>query len=909
MSSRLVFVLCVGTFVPLAQPASAQRTTGQVVGTVTDDTGAVLPNVAVSLRGDAIMGVQGSTSNDKGYYRFVALPPGAYTLSFRMAGFGILNRQNVRVGVGGTTEENAALEVSPLSEEITVSADAAVVDTQSNQLSTNYDKGWVRNAPGRRFSFFDLIAAAPGVSRRHVAGFLDHGQLLPARRHGLHLAFQRFVGLPWPNTDAIEEIEVLSLGAPAEYGNVQGAVFNVVTRQGANSFHGDANVYYQNQGLTGRNTTDEEDGGQPYHRDRYHDASFQLSGPIVRDKLWFFGSFQYQRDFESAAGTPPEFPARFETERVFFKLNYQLNPRHKVMFAYHDDYYRIPERASALTAPTTLSLASGHNPSPNVTYTAVLSNRTYVEARYSGFYGVDHGDPLEEGSPGVQPRYFDLDSGAITGGIYSWWDGDVWKSAVSAKVSHFADTFLGGSHDFKFGVQYNTGGSDQIVGPNDFIYTYGTVPAYGYTQLPWHHGGQMRSLGTWVDDSFRLGSRLTINAGLRFDHSVARFESFPILDREGRETGQFSPAIDSLFTWNSLSPRIGFNAKLNADGKTLLKAHYGRYYRGIVTGEFAAVTPALTPRFLFSGLYDAQGNPLDTELVYDNANLRVDPGFQNPYTDQFVVGIERELFRNVGVSATFTHKRGRDYGGWRDTGGQYVEVEFLDDEGAEATGRPITVFRLTNSPDDRLFLLTNPEQMFSRYNGLVLQVRKAMANRWQMVSSLVLGKSEGRLGSSLDGPGSAQFATAGAFGANPNDYVNSDGLLIGDRPLAFKTQLVYELPAGFLVGANFTLQSGRPWGRQVRPARSVTGLSSIILAERIDGSRRVARQDLLDLRVQKEFKLGGAANVALFADVLNALNDDAFLGVQSRVATSSSFGRPSGFIFPRRMMVGAKLRF
>jgi hypothetical protein len=300
---------------------------------------------------------------------------------------------------------------------------------------------------------------------------------------------------------------------------------------------------------------------------------------------------------------------------------------------------------------------------------------------------------------------------------------------------------------------------------------------------------------------------------------------------------------------------------------------------------------------------------LDTELVFDNTNLRVDRGFRNPYTDQFVVGVERELFRNVGVSATFTHKRGRDSGAWRDIGGQYVGVEFLDNEGADATGQPISVFQLTSSPDERLFLLTNPEQMFSRYNGLVLQVKKAMANRWQLVSSLVLGKSGGRLGSSQGGPGSAQFGTAGAFGANPNDYINSDGLLIGDRPIAFKTQLVYEMPAGFLVGANVTVQSGTPWGRQVRPARSVTGLTSVILAERIDGSRRVARWDILSVRVQKEFKLRGRANLALFGDILNALNDDAYGSVQSRVATSSSFGRPSAFLFPRRMMVGAKLRF
>ena len=84
---------------------------------------------------------------------------------------------------------------------------------------------------------------------------------------------------PWPNTDAIEEIQVLSLGAPADYGNLGGAVFNVVTRQGSNTFHGDANFYYQTQSLTGRNTTDAQDNKQPYHRDEFKDTTVQLGGP------------------------------------------------------------------------------------------------------------------------------------------------------------------------------------------------------------------------------------------------------------------------------------------------------------------------------------------------------------------------------------------------------------------------------------------------------------------------------------------------------------------------------------------------------------------------------------------------------------------------------------------------------
>jgi hypothetical protein len=471
---------------------------------------------------------------------------------------------------------------------------------------------------------------------------------------------------------------------------------------------------------------------------------------------------------------------------------------------------------------------------------------------------------------------------------------------------------MGGSHDFKFGVQYNSGGSDYVLGPNDYIYTYGTEPSYGYTQLPFHQGGRMRNLGVFVDDTFRVGSRLSLNLGVRYDHSKAYFPKFGVLDREGNETGQFTDPVDEVFHWNTVSPRIGFNWKLSGDGKTVLKAHYGRYYRGIVTGEFDNTAPSITPRYLFSGTYDASGNPEGLEFVSDNSNLRVDPNFKGPHTDQFTVGIERELFKNVGLLVHYVNKRGERYGGYHDIGGQYVPDVYVDSAGAGATGATIPLQRYVGG--DRVFQLTNPDGMFTRFNGVTVQLIKRMADNWQMTSSFVWGRSTGRVGSSRPntgasgGPAGSQATTALTFGRNPNDFINSDGRLIADRPITFKTQLVYQFPAGFLAGANFTYQSGRPWGRLVRVS-NIVGIPTTIYAERIDGSRTVADQYLLDLRLQKEFKLGGTANVAFFADVLNVLNDDSFEDLQDRLGTSENFGLPTEYIYPRRVMIGAKLRF
>jgi hypothetical protein len=908
-----------------ASPLRAQETTGAVIGTVTDDTGAVLPGATVVLTGAKVAGEQTTVSSEKGLFRFAPLPPGAYEISVALSGFATQKHGPIKISLGNTSEENFSLKVSQLQEEVTVSAEAPVINTQGNQVSTNYDKDWVRNAPVPRFTFFDLINAAPGVNAAtsEAGGAITGSRSTSLGGSSSDNSYQvdgtdltspsDGNAWPFPNTDAIEEIQVLSLGAPAEYGNVQGAVFNVVTRQGTNEYHGDANFYYQSDGLTGRNTSADQDGGEPFHRDVFHDLSLQLSGPVVKDKLWFFASYQYQRSGDSVAGTSADFPTRSEADRMFLKLNWQISAKNKMQFAYHDDFYRLPGATSSVEDPTSVYVEHGHNPTPNVTFTSVISDKTYVEARYSGFYGKDHGDPIVSGQPRVKPRVIDLDTGLVTGGIYTWYDGDIHRTGASAKVSHFADNFLNASHDLKFGVQYSQGGTDYIRGYNDLIYAYSGVPAFGYSQIPFHDGAEERSVGAFVDDTVRMGSRFTLNLGLRYDNDRASFDPHPVLDGLGNPTDASVPGVSDVFTWNVVSPRLGFNWKLDKEGKTVVRGYYGRFYRGIVTGEFDPAAPAVPPRYLFS--FDDDGNRVDPEVVSDNSQIRVDPNFKNPYTDQFIIGFERELAKNIGLSVNYVYKRGKNYGGWKDVGGTYVPVVYSDTEGAGATGRDISVFARTSDPSESQFLLTNPPEMFTRFHGVTVELTKRMADNWQAVGSVVWSKSTGRLGSSLNGPADEPAGVATGpggqppFGQNPNDYINTDGRLIGDRPLTAKLQFVYMLPKGFMVAVNFLHQQGRPWSREVQLTEDLTGLPTQILAEPISGDQRVASQNVLDMRVQKEFGLGKRTAVALFADLLNLTNDDAFENVGSRLGTSDSFGLPTQYILPRRVMLGAKVKF
>jgi outer membrane receptor protein involved in Fe transport len=942
MRRSLVAVLAFLSLVAAVGPLHAQRITGQIVGTVTDTSGGALPGVTVTLKGEAVVGVQTATTNEKGFYRFVNLPPGTYSLSFALSGFSTQNRPGVKAAVGQVAEQNVSLGAGR-AEEVTVVGETPVVDSQSNTVSTNYDKDWVRNAPVPRFSMFDLLAASPGVSQSSqgsttMSAFGSGSDENSFQIDGTNLTSSSTgEAWPYPNTDAIEEIEVLSLGAPAEYGNVTGAVFNVVTRQGSNAFHGDANGYLQTSGLTGRNTTPTQEcagtndpaacaasGGLPYHRESFHDYTFQLSGPILKDKLWFFASYQHQLNAQSPVGVESRFFTNEVADRVFGKLNWQISTNHKVALGYHNDYYTLPGAPDANSAPSTVLVNTGQNPTPNLMYTGVLSAKTVLEARVAGFWGDDHGAPQQSGQARVQPRFYNLDTGQTTGGVYYWYDDKTYQSTASVKVSHFADNFLGSSHDFKFGVQYVNGGvHDAISGTNDLIFTsaydsYGNPGprAYGYQYQPYSYGGTTHGVGVFTDDTVRVNDRLTLNLGARYDRNTGSIPELAVRDHQGNPTGDVIHGRD-LFTWNAVAPRVGFKYKLTKDGKTVVGAHFGRYYRALVTAEYSSRI-GVSPHSTSAGAYDlATGTFIDPVVTQFSQNQSIPTSYKNPYTDQFAASLERELAPNLGISLYYINKRAREGPAWEDTTGQYADATIIDDVGAGATGKSIVVKQLISDPADSRYELTNRSYMKTDTNAFTAQVTKRMSKGWQLIAAYTYLDSKGLLPSSRSSDGllNRQNATArfSNFGQNPNDLVNATGKLLGDRPHTFKTQLMIQLPHGFLVGANYLFQSGRAWARRIR----VTDLNNLgfpnapnINLEVRDGSRRVPNQSNLDMRLQKGFSLGKGVKIDVFGDALNLLNSDTNQGVLSRnVDVPSDLGVASDYVLPRRFMLGAKLTF
>jgi outer membrane receptor protein involved in Fe transport len=936
-------ILVAVALLALAPPLWAQRTTGGISGTVKDGTGAALPGVTVAVSGPNVVGSQTTTTNEQGFYRLLSIPPGVYQVTFSIAGFKTVSHKDVHVDVGATVEQGASLEISQLQETLEVIGEAAVVDTTSNEVGANYDRNWVENAPLRRFSFLDLVAAAPGSQQVDSTGMSGRTMVYGSsydensfQLDGVDITenfFNEFSAEP--NTDAIEQVEVLSLGAPAEYGNLTGAVYNIVTRQGTNEFHGDLNYFHQSDGLTSSNTKDlknpdgtfvdacatDADPNQrcAFKRDRYRDFTAQIGGPIFKDKLWFFASFQYQRDSFGSVGVDTSNPLAFirdSADRYLFKLNWQVNPKHKLVANFHYDDKATDNGLGVNSAPTTAWTRRSNTPTPGLAYTGVLSDKTVLDLRYSGFYGEVTGGPTDPNQPRDLTRFVDLDTSSISGGHYYWYDVQPRRTTVTGKVSHLADNFLSSSHDFRFGVQYSDAVAQGLYGFNDIVYSYtyyGYQYGYGYERRPFSYSGNTRNIGVFADDTVRVNDRVSFNIGVRYDHNKAFSAEQQELDELAQPTGVRFPKTD-LFTWKSWSPRVGFNLKLTADGRTVLKGHWGRYHRSIATGEFANVVgPNVKPTF--SGTYNfATGSFENPTLSSDNTNLSIDPNYKSPRTDQYILSLERELKKSLGVSVNYVHKEGRDYPAWRDVAGEYAQVPVVDNFGDNPTGRTIQIFQLVSDPGARRFQITNPPGVESTVDAVSFDILKRMTGKWQLNASATWLRSTGRLTDSvgsvtLEQRGGLQFRR---FGRNPNDFVNTDGRLTGDVTWAFKVQAIYQLPAGFLLSANFSNHDGAHRVRRVSvrddPDPQIPE-GTVILLQKRGEIGRLPDVTLLDMRLQKDFKLGEKVRFSVFADALNLLNSDTWEGVQSSTVTSSAFNLPDEVVDPRRFMLGAKLRF
>ena len=917
-NGRLALVAAACVMLPWL--TAAQGLTGSLIGTVRDPQGRVLQGAVVHLRSPALIGGPSRvTTNDKGQLRFPALPPGSYVLDIEMPGFSTYHEENIRIGAGGTIERTAVLELAAIAESVVVEGSGSRLDARDPGFGTRFGADDIKTIPTRRASMFDLIRSAPGISPTSPASgtsttvsafgsgtnenqFLFDGTNFTCPCNGVARAE--------PGVDFIQEIHIQSVGASAEFGNVQGAVINVITRQGGERFLFDASYYTQMNSLTAQPiqlaVPDSVDLTSGYERARYRDVTANLGGPVVRDRLWFFAGYQHLRDYDSQPGTDPGFPRSDEQDKIFAKLTWRLTPALQLMQSVHDEFWVSPERPTFVT-PFEATTRS-HGSIPAITFghlTHTLSPTTLWDVRVGRFVYAQENPP----STGdlTTPSRFNRATGVTSGAPRQFGEMTIARTTAKATLNHYRPALLGADHQWKVGAQIERGEhqSWSAIPTGVRFVDNGEQPFQSVSSAPSSSGGLFLTAAAFASDAVTVSDWLTVNAGLRFDYSRATSQDLPALDSLGRESGEIVSGRGTLYTWNILSPRLGVTARLTRDGRTMLRASYGRFSQGVLTGELSPFHPGASP--VTTAAFDpATGGYTRTiSVVNPTLNLRLDPGLRAPRTDEYSVGVDREVGGQLAVAVAYVRKRGGNFIGWTDIGGQYVDgVRTLPD------GEVLPVSVLVNATSARRFLLTNPDDYSLTYNGLVLVVEKRRSHGWQAFGSYTYSRAYGLQPSSGTSAAGPQVSTIGppnptTFGRDPNDLTNARGRLPNDRPHIFRVMGSVEVPrTGVLIAGNLQYFSGKPWAATAQVLLP-QGDQRILLEPR--GTRRLAAQTLLDVRVSRPITFGGTVRFELLVDVLNALNDSAAEGLATDNLFSTNFGQPTAFVDPRRAMIGVRL--
>jgi hypothetical protein len=900
-----------------AQQASAQGLTGALFGTVKDGQGAVLSGATVRVTSPSLLGgTETITTNDHGQWRFPVLSPGSYTLRVELAGFAPFVEEGISLGAGATLSRTVELSIAGVSDSIVVEGAGSRIEARGSGVETRIDSEYLATIPSRRYSMFDAIRTAPGVSATSPSGgsintvsafgsggnenlFLIDGTNFTCPCAGVSRAE--------PSIDVIQEVQVQSVGISVEYGNIQGAVFNVITRQGSNRFQGDASSYWQTSGLTSAPVKQLIPGTATktgYDRVRYRDVTANAGGPIARDRVWFFGGYQYLRDYDSQPGTDPALPRKYEQNKFFGKFTEKLGHNIQLMESVNEEKWvnpQIPTSATPFEATQRLNASV-----PTVTYvqlTQTLSSNTVWDFRVGRFDFFRHDDP-SSGS-WTTSNHTDRITGRSSGNPQTL--GSLWLARTTAKatLSHTERAFAGADHDLKAGTSFEIGEHEQpsvIPGGIRYIDNSGQ-PFQSVSALPSNVGGRFVTAAFFASDTAAIGDRVTVSAGLRFDHAKAESQDLHAVDSQAHETDTIIHGLGTLYTWNLFSPRLGATVKLTGDGRTMLRGSYGRFYQGVLTGELSSAHPGAATVTTMAFDPATGGYTTPVSVVNPTKNIKIDPATRAPHTDEFSAGVDRELRTRLSAAIAVVHKTGGDYIGWTDTGGQYSQGTTLLPDGTT-----IPVYTLTNGTANRLFLLTNPNGYSMTYNGLILAMEKRRANGWQLLGSYTLSRTAGLQALSGATAADAQASTIApnvTFGRDPNNLTNAYGRLPNDRPQMFRLSGSYDVPrVGLTVAANMQYLSGKPWAATAQVS-TTQGDQRIFLEPR--GSQRLSSQSLLDLRVSKTIRIGTGGSVDLMADVLNVLNSTAEEAIATDNKFSTTYRNPTVYVDPRRAMLGARI--
>lgn len=920
--------------------------TGSIKGSVLDDQGNPLPGVSITVTGPALLGSLSTTTRGDGTFRVPLVPTGKdYVVVAELEGFQTSRMEGIIVSVGMTVTLIIEMKPAEIAESLTVVASSPTVDvTQSKTVQIITTEEMQRLPLGRNFNSAFRIAAGVVGTSVHGSGSYDTGLMIDGIQ--MNEPDQNVANVKNVSWVIMEEIELITAGASAEAFHALGGFLNIVTKSGGNKFSGEAQVYYTQESLTQilypEETLKAMGLSKPTSPIFDLDTSFTLGGPVVKDRIWFFGSSRYLYEKIHGNFRPTTILGKhydsYDREGSsyynFLKLTFQISKNIRVFAQAH---YETEEFPLYYTGWNKTDEANRHNKPYRVNYASnlnwFLGSNTFIDIRIGGLWFDWNGIFTKAADPNG-PRFIDTYTG------YEWgndtFNGNTHKviNYGSAKLTRFQDNFLGGNHEIKIGFEIQKNQSDWGFYRKNPMWWYyynenpyyfrglyglgGPHPVYGDGRLrfltmgpekgdSFRRGINLR-LGGFIQDSWTIQNRLTINLGFRYDTyktwmpELVKKAAGTELARAIGET-YFLPKYgfnpyevltyerwDDPFPYRFFSPNIGISYDVFGDGKTAAKASYARLSEGLTTGHYWELHPIGTWGFDFrwwdlnnNGQPDLPG--IDKYQHYGTGPLgmlstayrdAIDPNIKVTYSEEFTLSLEHEIAMDFKVGATYIDRRRRnvtssilydvDSGRYWNTYEKAPEwwVPFTTTIPAYG-GYPastVTMYFQSKDAPDEFARLTNIPEAKHRYQALEFSLKKRMSHGWQLGGSVVISKLKG---------------TTGGF-RNPNNYVNSEGDLAFSRPLLIKLFGTFTLPYRFLVSFFYVHSSGAPWNRTVTvdppaawaAANNVKILSYAINVE-VPGTRRWNSSDNVDLRLEKEFSLGRYGKLGIFLDIFNLM--------------------------------------
>ncbi|MEX2273128.1 MAG: TonB-dependent receptor [Vicinamibacterales bacterium] len=881
MKMRYVRLLAlVGVLLATTAGAFAQTSqVGQIGGQVTDETGAVMPGATVTLISEERGFTRETVTDAQGRFMFPVVPLGTYSIRASLQGFQTRTITGNSVENEKLTNVPVAMKIAGQDVQVTVTGETPIVDMTNVAVQTRVRAEEFQKLPvGRNYQ--TLIGRAPGVVG--TGNVSSHGALTSN-----NLFMFDGVNTTDPTTgtfgsnlnfEAIQEVAIFTSGVSAEYGRAVGAVVNVITKSGTNRFEGSAKYIATNDDWNEQNSTKSETTKAALERTKFDQInpvySFTGGGPVIRNRAWFFGTFERASTLSPQQQTAGQIPEDYQQEVVspFWtaRVTAQITPSHNVWVKYSDspsegfvvNYWGSGAERFALT---------GQN-----------QTASHFAAQYSGVFGSSLTGELMFADSKETITVVPFEVSPLLGGApilnraeNKWYNGATFDGAVSrprrqanGAVTWF--TKLGeNSHSIKAGFDWQ-----DMTSSNDFKYPANTLYlATSFNQATralvpdvrrdYDAGASASEGSSWafyLRDKFNVGSRISMEAGLRFE------------TQDGKS--DVDAATVDTFT---VSPRFSGAFDLKGDGKSLIVASAGRFYQGILQGfsDAFANVPQQTNHSVFqwNGSDYVFVQRIDASANTFKPNTELEP----TYTDEFTVGYQQQIGQTIGAGVRYIY---RTWGNliddvWSFDGSRAVR-QVVNYEGAERT-----------------------------YRGIEFTLDKRFSNYWHAAGSYTFSRAEGNhfsdafssLGDYLD----ANCTIAGdpAVGTIPCRDVtegNQFGPGGNDRPHSIKLAGAYSRPFGpvnLTLGAIYDVISKGRYTRNrtanvINPVTGANATTRTYLYEPTGSNQLEGMNDQLDTSFEATFRPFRTSEVGLKAEAFNVLNNEEKIGIGSSVWCSES---------------------